>query len=120
MLKAPTPFRVFIKVGHMPAVARGESVDSVFVPHGAGFMCLSPSTSSTDGDSQNVFSNGTMVVRVGDAVAVHPAPGCAPHAPPLSSGSPNVFVNGKALGRQGDAYACGARITSGSPNVFAN
>ena len=104
----------------MPGVARGSAVDSVAVPHGSGFNCLSPMTSSTNELSHNVFINGTGVVRKGDKMTKHPAPGCVPHEPALSTHSPNVFANGKEIGDLGDQYGCGGVISSASTNVFAN
>jgi uncharacterized Zn-binding protein involved in type VI secretion len=102
----------------MPAAARDGGTDSVSCPHGTGRNCASPETIATDAGSGNVFINGVGVVRAGDAVQVHNAPGCVPHAPPLSSFSGTVFANGKNIGRVGDSYACGAVIASGSGNVF--
>ena len=106
----------------MPAVARKSGVDTVNTIHNAvGIDCnVAPTDTSTDEGSDKVFANGTGIVRVDDAVASHIFPGCAAHAPPLSSGSPNVFVEGKAMGRKDDTYGWGAQIISGSSNVFAN
>lgn len=102
-------------------VAQAQGVSSVFVPHGRGKRCAFPITTSTDGGSSNVYVNGIAVVRLGDNVRSHPAPGsCIPHSPPLISASPNVYVNGRRIGRLGDSYACGARIITGSSNVFTN
>ncbi len=104
----------------MPGVARGNGDDSVAVPHGSGVNCAFPMTSATDVCSSNVFINGTGVVRKNDAMAIHPAPGCAPHAPGLSTHSPNVFANTREIGDLGDEYGCGGVISSASIDVFAN
>lgn len=104
----------------MPGVARGDGVDSVDVPHGTGTGCVSPIVSATDECSDNVFINGTGVVRKDDAMAEHPAPGCAPHSPALTTHSSNVYANNKQIGDLGDSYACGGVISSASDNVFAN
>ena len=115
----------------MPAVARKDGVDTVNTVHVA-IGDLNPldtitcdqfeTTTATAAGSSTVFINGTGVVRVGDAVAVHTfaGVGCPTHSPGLSVGSPNVFVEGQAMGRKDDTYGCGAQITSGSSNVFAN
>lgn len=102
----------------MPAVARGNGTDSVATPHGTGKNCNSPTTQATAACSGNVFVNGIGVVREGDAMKSHPAPGCVPHAPGLSSFSSTVKVNGKGVGRKGDEYT-GHTISSGSGNVIA-
>jgi uncharacterized Zn-binding protein involved in type VI secretion len=103
----------------MPAVARGNSDDTVASPDGTGYQCESPTTQSTDQCSGNVFINGIGAVRQGDDMIPHPEPGCSTHAPPLTSCSRNVFVNGRGIGRKGDAYGGDHIITSGSGNVFA-
>ena len=115
----------------MPAVARKDGVDTANTIHVAigdlnpsdTITCdAAPTTTATAAGSSTVFAEGTGVVRVGDAVAVHTfaGVGCPTHAPGLSAGSPNVFVEGKAMGRNGDTYDCGAQITSGASTVFAN
>jgi uncharacterized Zn-binding protein involved in type VI secretion len=98
-------------------IARKDGVDTVYSPHGTGYKCLSPTIQKTDKGSSDVFVNGTGVVGAGDAMITHPAPGCTPHAPGLSTYSSSVFVNGKGVGRVGDTYG-EHTITSGSSNVF--
>ena len=115
----------------MPAVARKGGVDKADTIHVAigdvnesdTITCdKDPTTTATAAGSSTVFAEGTGVVRVGDAVAVHTyaGVGCPTHSPGLSVGSPNVFVEGKAMGRKDDTYGCGAQITSGASTVFAN
>ena len=103
----------------MPAVARGNGTEPVATAHGAGRGCNSPTTQATDACSGDVFVNGIGVVREGDPMKSHPAPGCSPHAPGLGSFSGTVKVNGKGMGRQGDIYPGGHTISSGSGNVNA-
>lgn len=106
----------------MPEVARGNATDSVASATGSGYLCGSPSDTSTDVCSGNVFANSIGVVREDDTVTSHTQSGCSNEAPGLSTYSPNVFANGKHLGRKGDNYAGDGSniITSGSTNVFAN
>ncbi len=106
----------------MPNIARGNSVDSVNSATGSGPRCPSPTTTSTDECSSNVFINKTGVVRKGDAVSSHTMSGCGSESPGLGTYSPNVFANGKNVGRLGDDYPGDGSniITSGSSNVFAN
>lgn len=108
------------KYSYMPGVARGDKVDDVAVDHGTGVACLSATTQKTDVCSGNVFLNGTGIVRRGDAMVSHPAAGCPPHAPGLSTHSASVFANGKQVGRLGDLYTGGHVISTASGNVFAN
>ena len=103
----------------MPNAARGNGVDSVSSPDGAGYLCASPMTTATNECSGNVFVNSIGSVRIGDKVAAHPKAGCGPDLSGLSTSSPNVFVNGKGMGRLGDVYGDNT-ITSGSPNVIVN
>jgi uncharacterized Zn-binding protein involved in type VI secretion len=103
----------------MPGVARGNGTEPVATTHGAGRGCGSATTQATDACSGDVKVNGIGVVREGDAMKSHPAPGCSPHAPGLGSFSATVKVNGKGLGRQGDTYPGGHTISSGSSNVSA-
>jgi uncharacterized Zn-binding protein involved in type VI secretion len=103
----------------MPAVARKSGTDTVASPDGAGFNCASGTTQATNEGSSRVFSDGIGVVRRGDAMTTHPAPGCAPHAPTLDIGSTRVFVEGRGIGRLGDTYGGDHPITSGSARVFA-
>lgn len=106
----------------MPEVARGNGTDSVSSETGSGYKCRSPSTTSTDVCSSNVFANSIGIVREGDSVTSHTQSGCSDEAPGLSSFSPNVFINNKHCGRKGDNYSGDGSniITTGSPNVFAN
>ena len=110
----------------MPEAARGNGTDSVNTVHPAvgdidpddGIACdEDPTTTATDACSSNVFVNGIGIVRESDSVQSHTFPGCASHAPGLSSFSSTVKVNGKGAGRKGDTYDCGAKITSGSADV---
>lgn len=103
----------------MPAVGRMNQTDKVFSPHGTGRGCKAPTTQATQAGSGRVFSDGIGVVRAGDAMKVHPAPGCSPHDPPLDSGSGRVFAEGKGIGRIGDTYGGEHPITSGSSRVFS-
>lgn len=99
----------------MPAVARGNGVDSVDTNHGCD------ATTVTDECSGDVFVNGIGVVREGDKTASHNVPSgddCVAHTVSLTTFSGTVYVNGKRVGRVGDAYS-GHTITSGSGDVFA-
>lgn len=102
----------------MPGVARKSGTDSVASPDGTGDNCASPTTQATDAGSNDVIVNGIGAVRQGDAMKTHPAPGCGPHAPTLSSFSSTVIVNGKGVGRLNDSYN-GHTITSASSDVIA-
>lgn len=101
-------------------VARMNGVDTVASPDGSGNCCGSPSTQMTNQGSSDVMINGIGVVRLGDAMNVHPyaGPCCNPHSPILTSGSSTVFVNGKPIGRKGDPYGGDHIISSGSSTVF--
>jgi hypothetical protein len=105
----------------MPAVARGDSTETVSSATGSGIDCADPSTTSTDQCSANVFVNSIGVVRKDDKVTSHAATGCVPESPGLSSYSSTVFANSKNIGRAGDNYnGDGSNIIdTGSPNVFA-
>lgn len=105
----------------MPEVARKDGVDQVNTVHNSiGSNCaVAPTTIATDKGSDDVFAEGTGVVRVGDAVQVHNVPGCTPHAPPLAVGSGTVFANGQPVGRLGDTYGGGEKLLTGAPTVFA-
>ena len=96
----------------MPAVCRGDSVDSDVV------HCSGP---KRDQKSDNVFVNGTGISRQGDNNTTHLLPGspCPAHAAPITTGSTTVFVNGKGCGRIGDAITSCTSVASGSENVFA-
>lgn len=64
--------------------------------------------------SQDVFSNGKPVARVGDTYA------CPVHGSnSIVKGSSSVFANGLAVARLGDGTSCGAVITGGSSDVFS-
>ena len=96
----------------MPAVCRGDSVDSD-VAH-----CSTPKRDECSGD---VFLNGTGVSRQDDNNTSHllPAPICPSHAKPITTGSTEVFANGKGVGRVGDAITDCTSVATGSPTVFA-
>ncbi len=102
----------------MPPAARGSGGDSVFSKTGSGKACAKPTTTATAACSGNVFFNGKGAVRIGDAVASHPAAGCAPDGSTLTSASSSVFVNGKGVARIGDQYTGDNTITSGSSDIF--
>ena len=94
----------------MPAVCRGDSVDSD-VAH-----C---SPMKRDQCSGNVFVNGTGISRESDHNTGHlvpPAP-CPSHTAPIASGSSTVKINSLGCGRIGDATC--TSVSSGSSNVFA-
>jgi len=98
----------------MPAIARGNSADTVNTNHGCD------TTTTTDACSSTVFVNGKGIVRFGDAVKSHdyPAPPCTPHAPTMDTlCSSTVFVNGKKVAYLGSKYGGNHNITSGSPTV---
>lgn len=104
----------------MPAVARKNQVDKVFSPHGTGYKCRAPTVQATQQGVSRVYVQGVQVVTLGDAMKVHPASGCAPHAPSLSSCSSRVFAeNSGGIGRIGDSYS-GHPILSGSSRVFSS
>lgn len=96
----------------MPAVCRGDSVDSD-VAH-----CSTPKRDQCSG---NVFANGTGVSRQDDNNTSHllpPAP-CPSHAAPITTGSTEVFANDKGVGRIGDAITACTSVATGSATVFA-
>jgi len=100
----------------MPAVARGNSVDSVTTNH----SCIGSTT--TSGMSDDVIINGTGVHRKTDATVSHaypPNPPCAPHAPVIAIGSTSVFANGLGVARVGDSYTASDVVATGSVDVFA-
>lgn len=103
----------------MPPVARGEGADTVFSKTGSGRRCQSPTDTTTDVCSGDVFVNNKGVVRNGDKVGAHAASGCGPDNSTLSLYSGSVFANNKEIGRIGDEYTADNIITSGSANVFA-
>ena len=95
----------------MPAVCRGDSVDSD-VAHCSGM--------NRDQRSDNVKVNGTGISREGDHNTGHLIPSAVPcpsHTAPITSGSSTVKINGKGCGRVGDATC--TSVASGSSNVFA-
>ena len=96
----------------MPAVCRGDSVDSD-VTH-----CSGP---KRDQRSDNVKVNGTGISRQGDNNTTHLLPGapCPSHAAPIASGSSTVKVNTKGAGRIGDSISGCTSVAAGSSNVFA-
>tara|TARA_Y100000310_G_scaffold263713_1_gene274054 strand:+ start:341 stop:646 length:306 start_codon:yes stop_codon:yes gene_type:complete len=101
----------------MPAVARGQSRDTVSTQHGCA------STTRTSGGSNNVFVNGIGVHREQDLNMNHSIPcgdSCCKHAERLTKGSNNVIVNGKGIARVGDKYNNCGIVLSGSENVYAN
>lgn len=102
----------------MPAVARSESNDSVFSPHGTGRYCMTATTQSTDKGVSKVFVEGILAIQIGNTMIEHPAPGCSPHAPALTSGSGRVICEGQGIARIGDMYE-EHPIISGSSKVFA-
>ena len=96
----------------MPAICRGNSVDSD-IPHCSGMKrsALSP----------DVFVNGTGISREGDVNTPHLYPGdpCPTHAMPIANGSPTVKVNGMGCGRIGDGISSCTEVQSGSADTFA-
>ena len=96
----------------MPAVCRGNSVDSD-VTH-----CSTPMRSAL---SPDVHVNGTGISREGDNNTTHLLPGapCPSHAAPIASGSSTVKINNKGCGRIGDGISACTSVASGSSNVFA-
>lgn len=114
----------------MPAVARGDAVDTANTVHVStgdadpndGIVCdAAPQSTATEECSDDVFTNSIGTVREGDVHQAHTIPpACATHQTPLAAHSPDVYVNGHGMGRLGDTYSCGTIILSGSPNVFAN
>ncbi len=97
----------------MPAVCRGDSVDSDVV------HCSTPKRDECSGD---VYVNGTGVSRQDDNNTTHDEPSIVPcpnHAAPITTGSTEVFANGKGVGRVGDAITDCTSVATGSPTVFA-
>lgn len=101
----------------MPAIARGNGVDSVNTGHP---VCVAPGTIATLSGSSDVFVAGVGCHRQDDTNTPHT------HCPPvysttISSFSPSVFVNGKGVARLGDKYTCGAFVQAvNQSTVFAN
>lgn len=107
----------------MPAVARGDGVDSVHSACGTGVNCASPMTTATNECSGDVITNDIGTVRKGDVVQPHPKIGCGTDMDTavISTHSPDVFVNDMNMARVGDKYLSPENtITSGSGNVFCN
>lgn len=105
----------------MTGVVRGDGIDTVNTVHPAvgGDACdASPITTSTDQCSSMVIAGDYGVVRQSDTVRPHTFPGCATHAPGLTTYHPNVIVEGLGIARQGDQYGCGATITSSSSDIM--
>lgn len=103
----------------MPCVARSDSVDSVFSPHGTAKQCRAPTVQSTQQGVSKVYVEGILAINVGKTMKVHPQPGCTPHAPGLDAGSSKVVCEGTGIARIGDIYGGEHPITSGSSKVFA-
>ena len=101
----------------MPAVARGDQVDTVATNH----VCTGETT--TNECSGNVRANSIGIVRKLDKCTSHtwpPLPPCPMHSPPLDAKySATVFVNSKNLAYVGSQYNGSEDITSGSKNVFS-
>ena len=64
--------------------------------------------------SGDVYAEGELVVRKGDAYAAHACPGSSPHDATASAGSATVFVNNKPAHRNGDAISCGSANSNSS------
>ena len=88
----------------MPSLVRGSGIDLVQAPHGTGPFCTIPEIYTTDECSSTVFIGGFGVVREGDAMQVHPQPGCDPHIAVCDTYSSTVYVEGKRVARVGDTY----------------
>ena len=99
----------------MPAVARGDQVDTVATNH----VCTGETT--TNECSGNVRANSIGIVRKLDKCTSHtwpPLPPCPMHSPPLDAKySATVFVNKENLAYVGSQYNGSEDITSGSDNV---
>ena len=128
----------------MPGVALKDEVSLVECSDGAiGTVCETSGPPSftpikfnfdtdtvqeSDAGSDNVFAEGTGVVRKDDAMKAH-ANGdlcvatATNHAPTVSTHSSTVFVNGKEIARIGDKYNSESsqdhEITTGATTVFA-
>ena len=68
--------------------------------------------------SGNVYAEGELVVRKGDAYAAHACPGAPPHNATASAGSGSVYINGKAVHREGDEISCGSTGSNGASTVI--
>lgn len=94
----------------MPLIARGDTTATVSMDHGApltseSIPCGTPSTSTSDKCSGNVFAVGVGVVREEDKMTSHDIPSCGAHAPVCDSFSGTVFANNKGVARLDDTYA---------------
>jgi len=101
----------------MPAVARGNSRDTVTTNHGCA------STTTTQACSSNVIINGIGVHRDTDLNTTHTIPcgsSCCPHTRPIVVASSNVIANGLGVARVGDPYSGCGQVATGSSNVAAN
>ena len=85
-------------------------------------------TQKSDAGSDDVFAEGTGVVRKDDAMKSHPngdpcVASATNHTPTVSTHSSTVFVNGKEIARIGDKYNSESEqdheITTGATTVFA-
>jgi len=128
----------------MPEVALKDEVSLVECSDGAiGTVCLTSGAPSftpikwnfdtdtvqeSDAGSDNVFAEGTGVVRKDDAMKAHAngdpcVSSAVNHAPTVSTHSSTVFVNGKEIARIGDKYNSESsqdhEIKSGATTVFA-
>ena len=128
----------------MPGVALKDEVSLVECSDGAiGTVCETSGPPSftpikfnfdtdtvqeSDAGSDNVFAEGTGVVRKDDAMKAHangdPCVATAVnHTPTVSTFSSTVFVNGKNIARIGDKYNSESsqdhEITTGATTVFA-
>ena len=128
----------------MPGVALKDEVSLVECSDGAiGTVCLTSGAPSftpikwnfdtdtvqeSDAGSDNVFAEGTGVVRKDDAMKAHAngdpcVASASNHAPTVSTYSSTVFANGKNIARIGDKYNSESlqdhEITTGATTVFA-
>lgn len=103
----------------MPQVARSAGTDAVSSPHGTGKNCAFPTTQATAEGVSKVYVENILAIHIGNAMQVHPQPGCTPHAPTLDSASSKVLCEGSGIARLGDTYETVHVITSGSSKVFA-
>ena len=126
----------------MPGVALKDEESSVACSDGAiGTVCATDgegnpikwnwdtdTTQKSDAGSDDVFAEGTGVVRKDDAMKSHPngdpcVASASNHAPTVSSYSSTVFANGKNIARIGDAYDSESEqeheIITGATTVFA-
>ena len=68
--------------------------------------------------SGDVYAEGQLVVRQGDAYQAHACPGSSPHNATASAGSASVYINGKPAHREGDAISCGSKGANGASTVI--